>query len=223
VTTVKQPDKEIAMTFDRRRVGVDGPWLRKNADLFGYLQAKDGVWVPKSDLEAYENGTRLFQDAEPVVAPQEPPMPPSIQALGLKEIAVREIVEIKLPVSVSVLALLIEAITKKYPGATSRQVGYHLVIEQIDFLGDDPPAAFTPFEDQLIEALREANDSLRSARAIAQRKGDTTDWHSFTAKLDAVLRKQRHLLPLFAGKLPSVVEEAKGEPLGEGQLASETQ
>jgi hypothetical protein len=68
-------------------------------------------------------------------------------------------------VSVSVLALLIEAISRKYPGSTSRQVGYHLVIEQIDFLGDE-----------------------------------------------------------FVGeKLLSVVEEAKGEPLGEGQLASETQ
>jgi len=78
VTTVKQPDKEIAMTFDRRRVEFDGPWLRKNADLFGYTQAKDGVWVPKSDLEAYENGTRLFEHGEPVVEPPEPTIPPAI-------------------------------------------------------------------------------------------------------------------------------------------------
>ena len=223
MTTVKQPDKEIAMTFDRRRIEFDGSWLRKNADLFGYTQAKDGVWVPKSDLEAYENGTRLFQNAEPVVAPQEPPMPPSIQALGLKEIAVREIVEIKLPVSVSVLALLIEAISRKYPGSTSRQVGYHLVIEQIDFLGDEPPAASSPYEDHLLEVLSEANDVLRSVMAVARRDGESTAWPELIAKLKTVLEKQHLLRPLVAGKLPSVLEEAKGEPLGEGQLASETQ
>lgn len=61
--------------------------------------------------------------------------------------------------------MLIEAISKEYPKATFRQDGYHLVIEQIDFLGDE----------------------------------------------------------LVGEKLLSVVEEAKGEPLGEGQLASETQ
>ena len=51
-----------AMTFDRRRVLVNADWITKYAALFGYTQARDGVWVPKSDLVPYENGTRKFVD-----------------------------------------------------------------------------------------------------------------------------------------------------------------
>lgn len=51
----------VAMTFDRRRVLIDAGWIEKYAHLFGYTQARDGVWVPKSDLDAYENGTREFR------------------------------------------------------------------------------------------------------------------------------------------------------------------
>jgi hypothetical protein len=55
----------VVMTFDRRKVLVDAAWVAKNATLFGYTQAADGVWVPKSDLAAYENGTRKFANANP--------------------------------------------------------------------------------------------------------------------------------------------------------------
>jgi hypothetical protein len=54
----------VVMTFDRRRVEFDNEWVTKNAHLFGYVQATDGVWVPKSDLVAYENGSRKFQTEE---------------------------------------------------------------------------------------------------------------------------------------------------------------
>jgi hypothetical protein len=51
----------VAMTFDRRRVEIVAGWIEKYAHLFGYTQARDGVWVPKSDLATYENGTRKFR------------------------------------------------------------------------------------------------------------------------------------------------------------------
>lgn len=51
-----------AMTFDRRRVLINADWIAKHAALFGYTQASDGVWVQKSDLVPYENGTRKFVD-----------------------------------------------------------------------------------------------------------------------------------------------------------------
>ena len=51
----------VAMTFDRRKVEIDAGWIEKYAHLFGYTQARDGVWVPKSYLLAYENGTRKFR------------------------------------------------------------------------------------------------------------------------------------------------------------------
>lgn len=51
----------VAMTFDRRRVLIDAGWIEKYAHAFGYTQARDGVWVPKSYLLAYENGTRKFR------------------------------------------------------------------------------------------------------------------------------------------------------------------
>jgi len=54
-----------AMTFDRRRVQVNADWITKYAALFGYTQTRDGVWVPKSDLVPYENGTRTFRDVAP--------------------------------------------------------------------------------------------------------------------------------------------------------------
>lgn len=56
--------------------------------------------------------------------------------------------------------------------------------------------AATPKEIQLYEALREANDLLRSTYAIAERKGESTNWDSFTKRVLGALQKQHRFLYL---------------------------
>jgi hypothetical protein len=55
----------VVMTHDRYRKTYDLDWLIKNAAFFGYTPAADGVWVPKSYLAAYEDGTLKFVDEPP--------------------------------------------------------------------------------------------------------------------------------------------------------------
>ena len=47
-----------AMTWDRRLIEIDAAWMQDNATHFFYVQASDGVWVPKCDLLQYEAGGR---------------------------------------------------------------------------------------------------------------------------------------------------------------------
>ena len=53
------------MTFDRHKKPFNGDWLKRFGALFGYTQATDGVWVPRSYLAAYEDGTLTFVDEPP--------------------------------------------------------------------------------------------------------------------------------------------------------------
>jgi hypothetical protein len=55
------------MTPDRRIVEVNSAWMQDSATLLDYVQAKDGVWVPKCDLAQYEAGDRPLVAQNPDV------------------------------------------------------------------------------------------------------------------------------------------------------------
>lgn len=49
------------MTHARTKAFIDRDWMEANAELIDYVQASDGVWVPKCDLVQYEAGKRPFR------------------------------------------------------------------------------------------------------------------------------------------------------------------
>ncbi len=48
------------MTANRVRIQISLEWIQKNAKLFGFVQAKDGIWLPACDLAQYEAGNRSW-------------------------------------------------------------------------------------------------------------------------------------------------------------------
>lgn len=54
----------VAKRLIVRKIEIDAGWIEKYAHLFGYTQARDGFWVPKSYLATYENGARSFTRRE---------------------------------------------------------------------------------------------------------------------------------------------------------------
>ena len=51
----------VVMTYARSKVFIDRDWMEANAELIDYVQASDGIWVPKCDLVQYESGKRKFR------------------------------------------------------------------------------------------------------------------------------------------------------------------
>lgn len=71
--------------------------------------------------------------------------------------------------------------------------------------------ATTSKEIKLLEALREANDLLRSTYSIAERKGESTNWDGFSKNVLRALEKQHRLLypSKYNGKSAELVEATK--------------
>lgn len=60
--------------------------------------------------------------------------------------------------------------------------------------------ARTSGEEELLRALRKANEMLRSAYQIASRKGKETNWESFTKCLEGELVAEHDTLREFGSK-----------------------
>jgi hypothetical protein len=53
------------MTADRVRGSVPLDFIQQYAELLGFVEASDGVWLPSCDLEQYESGRRPFRESPP--------------------------------------------------------------------------------------------------------------------------------------------------------------
>lgn len=49
-------------------------------------------------------------------------------------------------------------------------------------------------KNRLWSALKEANEVLRSAHSVAERRGAETNWEPFTKRIDGVLKEQHALM-----------------------------
>ena len=54
--------------------------------------------------------------------------------------------------------------------------------------------AITAREVRLMDMLKKANEILRSAKSIADRKGESVNWEAFTARVDGALKEQHSVI-----------------------------
>jgi hypothetical protein len=52
----------IVMTTCRKKIQIQKYVMELHGEFFGWVEASDGVWVPRCDLEQYESGNRPFSE-----------------------------------------------------------------------------------------------------------------------------------------------------------------